>query len=153
MFNKNVARPAERNFQENIIPQITGEFRGKNLMNSSYTGEALGRAGRNVQENLDALRSQTMYQGQQDINNRRVNEVNNTLNRQTFAMQQPQESKSVIDQIIGSLAPQAGAAVSDYISSLSKGGGKSPTGFNGAKGSGGSPNQQAQSVWNASYGV
>ena len=67
-FDANVSRPAYRNFNENIIPGITGQYRSNNLMNSSYSGEALGRAGRNVQESLDAQRSNMHFQGEQNAN-------------------------------------------------------------------------------------
>ena len=68
VFDKTIGRAANRNFQENIIPGITGQFRSNNLMNSSYAGESLSRAGRDVQENLDAQRSQNVFQGQQQAN-------------------------------------------------------------------------------------
>lgn len=119
VFDQSIARPAYRNFQENIIPQITGQFRGSNIGNSSYTGESLSRAGRNVQENLDALRSQNVFAGQQQANMNKQNAIQNILGTQTFATARPQEGNpSVIDQILGSLAPQAGQWFGDYLKGL-----------------------------------
>ncbi len=125
-FDQNVSRPAYRNFQENIIPGITGQFRSQNLMNSSYTGEALGRAGRNVQENLDAQRSNMIFNGQQNANNNRMNGVQNALNMQTMAYQKPgPQNPSTLDQILGSLGEHSGQYLADYFSKGSGGG--SPT--------------------------
>ena len=120
-FDQNVSRPAYRNFQENIIPGITGQFRGANLQNSSYAGEALGRAGRNVQEGLDAQRSNMIFNGQQNANQNRINGIENSLNRQTFAYQRPQErSPNQFDQVLGKLAPNAGDWFADYWGGMGK---------------------------------
>jgi len=116
MFDQNTARPAYRNFQENIIPQITGQFRQGNLMNSSYTGEALARQGRDVQENLDALRSANIFQGQQQANQNRLSGMQNALGMNTFDYNQPTaQTPNVIDQILGSAGPAAGQWFSDFL--------------------------------------
>lgn len=117
VFNQNVARPAYRGFQENIIPQITGQFRGQGIGNSSYTGEALSRAGRNVQENLDAQRAAAMYQGQEDVNSRRAQGIDKILNMQTFNYERPQEKRSFMDQILGAAGSGAGEYVADIFKS------------------------------------
>lgn len=115
-FDANVSRPAYRNFQENIVPSITGQFRSGGLQNSTYLGQALSRAGRDVQENLDALRSNTMFQGQQNSNLQRQSGIENALNRQTFANQRPTErAPSMLDQILGQAAPAAGDWFADFI--------------------------------------
>lgn len=113
VFDQNVSRPANRNFQENIIPSITGQFRNNNLMNSSYTGEALSRAGRDVQENLDAQRSANIFQGQQQANSNKQNAINNVMNTQTFAYQKPNGSS--IDQILSTAGPAAGEWFADFL--------------------------------------
>jgi len=86
-------------------------------MNSSYSGEALSRAGRDVQENLDGLRSQNIFQGQQQANQNKTNGINSVLNTQTFAYMQPgeQPAGSVIDQILGSIGPAAGKFVANAL--------------------------------------
>ncbi len=115
-FDQNVSRPANRNFQENIIPGITGQFRGNNLQNSSYAGQALSRAGRDVQESLDAQRSNYIYNGQKQANQNRINGIQNALNTQTFAYQQPGEKKpSTLDQVLNSVGPAAGEWFADYL--------------------------------------
>lgn len=117
-FDKNVSRPAERQFKENIIPGITGQFRGNNLMNSTYAGESLSRAGRDVQEALDAQRSQMHYQGQQDVLNRKQNSIDRILNMQTFAYEKPgAQNPSYIDQVLNSAGPAVGEWFADYLKS------------------------------------
>lgn len=115
-FDKNVGRPAYRKFEENVIPGITGQFRKGNIGNSSYTGEALSRAGRDVQENLDALRSDMQFQGQQNANTNKQNAINSILNMQTTAQQKPgPQQPSTIDQILNSLGPVAGDMFADAV--------------------------------------
>lgn len=136
-FDKNVGRPAYRNFEENIVPQITGQFRSNNLGTSSYAGEALGRAGRNVQEGLDAQRSNMQFEGQQNAQTSRQNAIQNVLGMQTFAYQRPEsQSPSMIDQVLGSVAPQAGQWFADYLSKGSGGGGGLPSKPNPGNGMG-----------------
>jgi hypothetical protein len=112
-FNQMYAQPAYRQFQEEMIPGITGQFRGGNLQNSSYLGGALSKAGSDVQKNLDAQLANMLYQGQQDSVNRRINGINNLLNMQTFAYQQPQQSAG--DQVFGSLMDIGGKAAGAYF--------------------------------------
>lgn len=108
VFDQTIARPANRNFQENIIPNITGQFRQGNIMNSSYAGDALSRAGRNVQENLDALRSANVFQGQQTANTNRLNATNNVLGMPTFTNYEQNRSPNIIDQLSTQLGPSTG---------------------------------------------
>ncbi len=114
-FDQNVSRPAYRNFQENIIPGITGAYRQKNLMNSSYSADALAKEGRNVQENLDALRSNMQFQGQQNAQANKQNAINNILGTKTFDYQQPQAPGGGIDEILNKVAPQAGEWFANYL--------------------------------------
>ncbi len=85
VFDQNVARKAYRDFNEKLAPGITGNFRSKGLENSSYVAEALGRTGRDVQENLDALRSQTLYNTENQAREARRNAIENFQNRNTMA--------------------------------------------------------------------
>lgn len=119
-FDQNVSRPAYRNFQENIIPQITGQFRSNNLQDSTYAGGALGRAGRDVQENLDAQRSNMIFNGQQTAQQNKLGAINNVLGMQTFAQERPQERKpGTIEQIFSQLAPKSGDFWADQLSKYS----------------------------------
>lgn len=116
-FDQNVSRPAYRNFNENIVPSITGQFRSQGLGNSTYAGEALSRTGRDIQENLDAQRSNMQFQGQQGSNANKQNAINSALGLQTFAYSKPEApTPSGIDQILGSVAPQAGKWFADFLS-------------------------------------
>lgn len=115
-FDKNVSRPAYRNFQENIIPGITGQFRSNNLGTSSYTGEALGRAGRDVQEGLDARRSDMIFQGQNQAKQNKMNATQNILGMTTFDWQMP--PKSTLDTILESVGPAAAKYASQYMGGM-----------------------------------
>lgn len=113
-FNRNYAKPAYQNFQENIIPSITGQFRGNNLQNSSYLGQALSQAGTRVQNNLDDQLANILFQSQQEGNNRRFQGLNNVTNMQTFNQVAPQNS--IFDSLLGSLASGAGDILAGYLS-------------------------------------
>lgn len=112
-FNSMYAQPAYQQFQEEVVPGITGQFRGGNLQNSSYLGGALTKAGSDVQKNLDTQLANMLYQGQNDSVNRRINGINNLLNMQTFAYQKPQESAG--DKVFGSLLDVGGKAAGSYF--------------------------------------
>ncbi len=115
-FDANVSRPAYRNFEENIVPTVTGQFRQGGLMNSSYAGDALARRGRDVQENLDAQRSNMHYLGQQNTQASRQNAINSILGTQSFAYSKPgAKQPGAIDQILGSVAPAAGEWFANYL--------------------------------------
>lgn len=115
-FDANVAAPAYRQFNEDVIPGITGQFRGNNLQNSTYAGESLSRAGRDVQEGLNAARSNMQYQGTQQAKQNKASAINDFLGRSTFAYEQSDaESPNGIDQILNSLGPATGKWVENYF--------------------------------------
>ncbi len=114
VFDQSTARPAYRQWQENIIPQITGQFRQGNLMNSSYSGEALARSGRDVQEGLNAKRAEMNFLGSQKALDRRAEGLNNVMGTNTQAIDRNQ-SPSVIDQLLNSLSGPAGDFLADYF--------------------------------------
>ena len=105
-FNTSYAQPAYQNFQENVVPTITGQFRGQNLQNSSYLGGALGKAGTDVQRDLNAHMSNMLYQGKQGAIDRRLQALQHSLGVQTFAYQQPQGNS--FDAALGGLTQGAG---------------------------------------------
>lgn len=84
VFDETIARYANRDFAENKVPQITGQFRSNSLQNSSYTGEALSRAGRDVQESLNAQRNQYLYGLESQNRAAKRNAIENFQNRTTF---------------------------------------------------------------------
>lgn len=111
VFDQTVANPAYQKWQEDVIPAITGQYRSNNLMNSSYSGEALARSGRDVQRQLDAQRAKYMYQGQQDVYDRRQNATQNAINRHTFDYQD--RTPNAVDQILEQLAAESGRYLSN----------------------------------------
>jgi len=85
VFDKNIANPAYRKFQEDLAPQITGQFRSNGLQNSSYAGDALAKTARDIQENLNAKRSEYLYGEQNNAREAKRTAVENLQNRQTFS--------------------------------------------------------------------
>ena len=120
VFDKNTARPAQRNFAENTVPTITGAFRNQGLQNSSYVGDSLSKAGRDVQENLDALRSQYLYGEQNNAREAKRNAVENLQNRQTFAYDKG-ESSFDISSILNSITPEMKGQLKDYFTKPNSG--------------------------------
>lgn len=105
-YTQQYAEPAYQQFQEEVIPGITGQFRGQNLQNSSYLGGALGKAGTDVQRNLNSQLSKMLYDAEQQSLQRKQTGLDQLLNMQTFAYKQ-----SPIMQLLQGLAGGAGKAV------------------------------------------
>ncbi len=106
LYQQKYAQPAYQDFQENIIPSITGQFRGQNLQNSSYLGGALGKAGTRVQQGLDANLGEMLYNTQQAALNRRQRGVENVLGTNTFDYKK--RERSLVDELLSGLAGGAG---------------------------------------------
>ena len=106
VFEKTIANPAYRNFKEKLAPEVTGQFRSHGLMNSSYAGDALSKLARDVQEGLDAQRTQYLYGEQKDARTAKRSAVENLQNRQTFAYDTSAPASSGIDSILKSLTPE-----------------------------------------------
>lgn len=121
VFKKMYADPAYQQYQEEVVPGITGQFRGGNLQNSSYLGGALAKEGSNVQKNLDAQLANMLYQGQQDSLARRMNGLNTILGTQTFAYGKPQESSG--NQMFNQLLQAGGDIAGKYAANKFGGGG------------------------------
>jgi hypothetical protein len=104
VFEQTRSRPALREWQEKTIPGITGAFRKEGLQNSSYVGDALAKSGRDVQENLNALRTKYLYGEQENARSAKRNAVENLQNRSTFAYdnsstEKPFDISSFLDTI------------------------------------------------------
>jgi len=106
LYTKQYAEPAYQQFEEEVVPGITGAFRGQNLQNSSYLGGALSKAGTNVQKDLDAQLANMLYGAEQSSINRKQQGLQGLLNMQTFAYQQ-----SPLMQLLQGLAGGAGRAI------------------------------------------
>ena len=117
VFDKNIANPAYRKFQEELAPQVTGQFRSNGLMNSSYAGDALSKLARDVQENLNAERSKYLYGEQSNAREAKRGAVEGLQNRQTFAYDKsaPSSGGFDIDSILKSLPPEAVSGLTDYF--------------------------------------
>lgn len=108
VFDQNIANPAYRKFKEDLAPNITGQFRSQGLMNSSYAGDALAKVARDIQESLDAQRSQYLYGEQKGSREARRNAVENLQNRQTFAVDTAAQNNKGFDinRILSSVSPE-----------------------------------------------
>lgn len=117
VFDKNVANPAYRKFKEELAPGITGQFRSQGLMNSSYAGDALSKAGRDIQENLNAQRSQYLYGEQKDARKAKRNAIENLQNRQTFAYDTAAGTNKGFDinAILKSISPEMTDQLAKYF--------------------------------------
>jgi hypothetical protein len=108
VFDKNIANPAYRKFKEDLAPGITGQFRSQGLMNSSYAGD--------IQESLDAQRSQYLYGEQKDARTAKRNAVDSLQGRQTFAVDTAAQSGGFdINKVLGSITPEMISGVKDYF--------------------------------------
>lgn len=109
LYTQQFAEPAYQQFQEEIIPGITGQFRGQNLENSSYAAGAVGKAGENVQSNLNAQLANMLYNAQQQSLQRKQAGLGNLLGMQTFAY-----NDSPLMQLLNQLSGSAGKAVGSW---------------------------------------
>lgn len=117
VFDKTRANPAYRDWNERVIPGITGQFRNQGLMNSSYAGDALAKSGRDVQETLNAERARYLYGEQQDARSAKRNAIENLQNRTTFDYDRSAPSNSGFDvgNILKSISPEMISGVADYF--------------------------------------
>lgn len=118
VFDQTIGNPAIRNYKEKIVPGITGQFRGKNLQNSSYLGQSLANSGRDVQEGLDAQRAKYQFEGQQGAQNRKANGINSVLNMNTFAYDKAPQEGNFVDQILSATGQQSATWLADYLKGL-----------------------------------
>ena len=108
VFDKNIANPAYRDLNERAIPSVTGQFRSNGLMNSSYSGDAVARLARDVQESLNGKRAEYLYGEQNNARNAKRNAIENLQDRQTFAYDKnPQNNGGFdLDSILKSVSPE-----------------------------------------------
>ncbi len=115
VFDKTIGRKAQRSFSEETVPTITGAFRSNGLQTSSYAGDAVAKAGRDVQESLDAQRAQYLYGEQKDARNAKRSAVENLQNRNTFAYDKNNQGGFNLDNILGSLSPEIVDQLKNYF--------------------------------------
>lgn len=126
VFEKTIANPAYRQFKEELAPQITGQFRSQGLQSSSYAGDALAKAGRDIQEKLDAERSKYLYGEQEGAKSAKRQAIENLQNRTTFDYQPNRQQSSSggidIDSILKSFGPDAIGQLKDAVLKYAPGG-------------------------------
>lgn len=80
-FDQNIGRLAYRDLNEKAIPAVTGQFRNEGLMRSSYAGDAIAKLARDVQESLDAQRTNYQFGLEQEARNAKRQGLENYQNR------------------------------------------------------------------------
>jgi len=117
VFDKNIANPAYRNFQEKLAPEITGQFRSNGLQNSSYAGDALAKTARDIQENLNGKRAEYLYGEQNNARNAKRSAVENLQNRQTFAYDKSAGTGGGFDinSVLKSITPEMTEQLANYF--------------------------------------
>lgn len=117
VFDQNVARKAYRDLNESAIPSVTGQFRSQGLMNSSYAGDAVAKLARDVQESLDAQRTQYLYGEQNNARNAKRSAVENLQNRQTFAYDKSAGTDGGFDinSVLKSVTPEMTDQIRNYF--------------------------------------
>ena len=114
VFDKTIANPAYRKYEEDLAPKITGQFRSQGLMNSSYAGDALAKSARDIQEGLDAQRSKFLYKDQAEARTAKRSAVEKYQDRQTFNYEGGERGFD-IQSILGSITPEAITKLKDYF--------------------------------------
>lgn len=117
VFDKNVADPAYKKFKEDLAPGITGQFRSQGLMDSSYAGDALAKSARDIQQGLDAKRSEYLYNEQNNARDAKRSAVENLQNRQTFAYDKNAGTSSGFDinSVLKSITPEMTNQLAEYF--------------------------------------
>lgn len=111
-FQKGVAEPANRNFQQNTIPNIMQAFADQGA--SSGLGSQLASAGRNLQSDLDAQLAQTQYQAMLQNQQNRAQGLTQGLNYNPYQFYQQQGSGGLVPSILGSFAQGAGQSFNPW---------------------------------------
>jgi hypothetical protein len=106
VFSQNYAQPAYQEFEENVVPTITGQFRKQGLMNSSYAGDAISKLARDVQKNLDAKRTQYLFDQENNAQNARRSAINNIQGRSTFAYDKAPAGGFNMSDITSQITPE-----------------------------------------------
>lgn len=117
VFDKTIANPAYRNYQEKLAPEITGQFRSNGLQNSSYAGDALAKTARDIQENLNGKRAEYLYGEQNNARNAKRSAVENLQNRQTFAYDKNAGTGGGFDinSVLKSITPEMTDQLAEYF--------------------------------------
>lgn len=116
VFQKGVADPAMRNFNQKTIPSIMQAFGDQGA--SSGLSNNLATAGRDLNENLSSQLAQFMYQAQLQNQQNRMGGLNSFLGSQTFQPYTQQGNSGFLNQFLGNFAQGAGKGGVDVLSQL-----------------------------------
>lgn len=102
-FSQAVAEPLITQFQEEILPSITGQFRGKGLGQSTFAGQAAARAGEGLERQLASGLSQFQSSQDQQAASNLMRLLGLSQGTKEFGFQQPQASPldAILAQVTG----------------------------------------------------
>lgn len=112
-YNQAVAQPLITQFNEEILPGITGQFRGSGLGNSTFAGQASARAGEGLERQLASGLAQYQGQQEQNIMNNIMNLLGLRLNQQEFGFKE--QTPNLFAQGAVGFAQGAGQGVGRYV--------------------------------------
>lgn len=129
-FEESYARPAMRRFKEEIIPSITGQFRGGGIMESDVAANALARSGRDLEETLAAQRGDFLYRQSEADKDRRLRGIQGYINSNQVATSPG--GYAPFDAVMSEIGSRFGNEAADYFFNL----------LNGSQSQGPAPNQR-----------
>lgn len=116
VFDQTIGKKAYRDLNEKAIPSVTGQFRKEGLMNSSYSGDAIAKLARDVQENLDSQRSQFLYGEQKEARSAKRSAIENFQNRNTSAYAKGDDNGGFdINAVLKSITPEMTQQLANYF--------------------------------------
>jgi hypothetical protein len=107
-FQKSVADPSMRNFQQQVIPGIQQSFADQGPSSGLYN--SLATAGRDLSENLSSTLAQYMYQAQNQNQQNRIQGVNSGLQNSPYETFVKRGSEGLVPGVIKNFANGAGNA-------------------------------------------
>lgn len=113
VFQRGVANPAMRNFQQRTIPSIMQAFADQGA--SSGLSNSLATAGRDLNENLSSQLANFIYQAQLQNMQNRMGGLNSFLGTQTFQPYVQQGNSGFLNQFLGNFAQGAGRGASGLL--------------------------------------
>lgn len=107
-FQKGVADPAMRNFQQRVIPSIMQSFADQGA--SSGLNNSLATAGRDLEENLSSQLANFIYQSQMQHNQNRLQGLGLGLQTKAFSPYVQQGYKGILPGFVEEFGKGAGQA-------------------------------------------
>lgn len=111
-FQKGIADPALRNFNQRVLPSIQQGFADQGA--SSGLNNSLATAGRDLQEGLDSQLAMFIQQQQNMSNQNRMQGINQGLNTQAYTPYLQQGNSGMVPQLLNGFSQGAGQAAGKW---------------------------------------